>query len=163
MTHERPLLAVSRKDLDLGPKTVRAELPAEWLTRHLTPPEAPDAAPDLTASVAGQLEARLTPAGGDNFLLQGRVRATIDARCARCLEPARVPVDAEVALLFVPKREASRSPKGRTSKDSEGEFEFDADEADVAHYDGETLVLDELVREAILLEMPISPRRWRPA
>jgi uncharacterized protein len=46
--------------------------------------------------------------------------------------------------------------KGRRSKDSEGEFEFDRDEADVATYDGETVVLDDLVREAILLELPIS-------
>ena len=52
---------------------------------------------------------------------------------------------------------AGRKPKGKTSKESEGEFEFDHDEADVATYDGETVVLDDLVREAIVLELPISP------
>lgn len=160
MPTERPLLAISRKDLDQGPKDVRAELPAEWLTRHLTPIGDEAKAPDVSASTAGAVELRLTPAGDDNFLLQGHVRATLDTRCARCLDPAKVAVDGEITLLLVPKIEASRrarAPKGRKSKDSEGEFEFDGDEADVAHYDGETVILDELVREAILLEMPVAP------
>ncbi len=37
------------------------------------------------------------------------------------------------------------------------EYEFASEEADVDTYDGETVVLDELVREAILLEIPIFP------
>jgi uncharacterized protein len=160
MSTERPLLAISRKDLDQGPKLVRAALPAEWLTRHLAPLGEEATAPDVTASADGAVDLRLTPAGDDNFLLQGHVRATLDTRCARCLDPAKVAVDGEITLLLVPKIEASRrarAPKGRRSKDSEGEFEFDGDEADVAHYDGETVILDELVREAILLEVPVAP------
>ncbi len=160
MSTERPLLALSRKDLDQGPKHVRAELPAEWLGQHLNVVGAESKAPELSAASAGSVDLRLTPAGDDNFLLQGHVRATIDTRCARCLDPAHVPVDGEITLLLIPKIEASkrlRNPKGRKAKESEGEFEFDGDEADVAHYDGETVILDELVVEAILLEMPISP------
>ena len=149
-TKERPLLSVSVKDLDAGPKHVRAPLPAAWLKTHLED--------ELGASKDGSVDLTLTPSGGDNFLLQGRVHATVDATCGRCLGPAEIPVDSETTLLLVPKTAStSRSPKGKTSKDSEGEFEFDPDEADVATYDGETIVLDDLVREAILLELPISP------
>jgi uncharacterized protein len=158
MATERPLLAIARKDLESGPKHVRAEIPAEWLTRHLGPTDASEGAPELSASKAGSADLHLTPTAGEQFLLQGHVRATIDAPCARCLEPAHVPVDAELTLLLVPKHpETQRQPKGRKSKESEGEFEFESEEGDVAHYDGDLIVLDELVREALLLELPISP------
>jgi uncharacterized protein len=163
MAAERPLLAITRKDLENGPKHVRAELPAEWLTARLALTDAetaaaPTVAPVLSAAQAGSVDLRFTPAGVDQFLLQGHVRAIVDVACSRCLDPAHVPVDAEITLLFVPKApEGARRPKGRTSKDSDGEFEFEGDEADVAQYDGETVVLDDLVREAIVLEMPISP------
>lgn len=149
---ERPLLSISRKSLDAGPKEVRAALPAAWLATKLNDEEG------ITASRDGRVDLRLTPSGGDNFLLQGKVHATIDTTCGRCLGPAHLPVDADVTLLLVPEAAATGRPvKGRKSKESEGEFEFDRDEADVATYDGDTVVLDELVREAIVLELPISP------
>lgn len=148
---ERPLLSISRKSLDDGPKEIRSALPAAWLARHLSVDES------LSASTDGRVDLRLTPSGGDNFLLQGRVHATVDITCGRCLGPAKVPVDVAVTLLLVPEKDTSGRPvRGKRSKDSEGEFEFDRDEADVATYDGETVVLDELVREAIVLDLPIS-------
>lgn len=159
MTAERPLLSVSRKDLESGPRRVRAALPAAWLTKKLAEGrDVEGSAAEIGASKDGAIDVTLTPSGGDNFLLQGHVRATIDATCGRCLGPAAVPIDAETTLLLVPKTiAATKTPKGRATKDSEGEFEFDPDEADVSAYDGETIVLDDLVREAILLELPISP------
>src|SRR5262249_11349841 len=42
-------------------------------------------------------------------------------------------------------------------KVKEPEYEFTAEEADLDTYDGETVVLDAFVREAILLEMPNFP------
>jgi uncharacterized protein len=153
----RPLLSVSRKDLDHGPKHVHAELPPEWLSRKLTEAVEEGGAP-MTSEHGGDVDLDLSPAGGDNFLLHGHVRASVDTTCGRCLGPAKVPVDAEVTLLMVPKIDDGKRPvRGKRSKESDGELEFDPDEADVATYDGETLVLDDLVREAILLELPISP------
>lgn len=154
MSSERPLLSITRKSLDEGPKEIRAALPAAWLAQKLGHGDREAA---VSASRDGRVDLRLTPSGGDNFLLQGKVHATVDTTCGRCLGPASVPIDADVTLLLVPHANASGRPvKGRKSKDSEGEFEFDPDEADVATYDGETVVLDDLVREAILLELPIS-------
>jgi uncharacterized protein len=153
---ERPLLSITRKSLDDGPKEVRAALPSAWLTRKFAE-VAVEGDAMLTAKQDGNVDLRLTPAGGDNFLVQGKVAATVETTCGRCLGPATVPVAANVTLLLVPdEAAAARGPKGRRSKDSEGEFEFDRDEADVATYDGETVVLDDLVREAIILELPIS-------
>lgn len=156
---ERPLLSFSRKTLDEGPRAVKASLPAAWLAAQLADEPSGGEAGDetvVTAREDGSIDARLTPTGGDAFLLQGHVRARIETTCSRCLGPATVPVDAEVTLLLVPEAKAPRAATKR-SKESDGEPEFDADEADVATYDGETVVLDPLVREALLLELPISP------
>lgn len=150
---DRPLISISRKSLDAGPKEIRAALPTEWLSNKLARDDN-----GLSASRDGSVDARITPAGGDNFLLQGQVKATVDTTCGRCLGVAHIPVDANITLLIVPEKVATGRPvRGKKSKDSEGEFEFDPDEADVATYDGDTVVLDDLVREAIILELPISP------
>jgi len=156
VTAERPLLSISRKSLDEGPKELRAALPSAWLTRKLAE-VAEEGDIVFSAKKDGDVDLRLTPSGGDNFLVQGKVHATVETTCGRCLGPAIVPVDTSVTLLLVPEQADGKRPvRGRRSKDSEGEFEFDRDEADVATYDGDTVVLDDLVREAILLELPIS-------
>lgn len=50
---------------------------------------------------------------------------------------------------------SSGNKKGKPREDEE--YEFSSEEADVDHYDGETVVLDELLREALLLETPSFP------
>jgi uncharacterized protein len=50
---------------------------------------------------------------------------------------------------------ASKSEKGKTARIAE--YEFSSEEADTDEYDGETIVLDPFVREAILLELPNFP------
>jgi uncharacterized protein len=154
---ERPLLSISRKSLDEGTKELRAALPAAWLTRKFAE-VAVEGDAVLTAKQDGKVDLRLTPSGGDNFLLQGKATATVETTCGRCLGPASLPVASNITLLLVPDEAAvARQVRGRRAKDSEGEFEFDRDEADVATYDGETVVLDDLVRDEILLEIPMIP------
>lgn len=48
------------------------------------------------------------------------------------------------------------APKKRAPRDEE-EYEFSAEEADSDVYDGETVVLDDFLREALLLEAPSFP------
>ncbi|GAC1570639.1 MAG: hypothetical protein NVS3B20_23540 [Polyangiales bacterium] len=155
MPAERPLLSVPLRDLDAGPKQLRATLPQAWLEAQLSA----DGAREAVGAIGdGEAAIQLTPSGGETYLAQGSVRATISTTCGRCLGAARVPIDAPLTLLVVPAATAGRRPpKGKKTKESEGEFEFDPDEADVATYEGETIVLDGLIREAILLEIPISP------
>ncbi|UQA56058.1 YceD family protein [Polyangium aurulentum] len=53
---------------------------------------------------------------------------------------------------------ATAKKPAKESKDKDPpEYEFSSEEADLDTYDGETVVLDDFVREAILLEMPIFP------
>jgi uncharacterized protein len=100
------------------------------------------------------------------------VRAALATPCARCLEPAAVDVDTEISLLLHP---APAQPAGKAGKHGQAakpppvkptrpaarvkddEYEFTSAEADADTYDGETVVLDGFVREALLLEVPNFP------
>lgn len=162
------LLTVSAHDIDIAGVDVDAELPVDWLDRELT---------DATghAHGPGRLRARLSRSGAE-VVVRGRVTASLWMPCARCLEPATADVDTELSLLLKPARpipppKAGASAKAEPSRPGrrdggEGrggrrhelpEYEFSPEEAAEDHYDGETVVLDDFVREAILLELPNFP------
>jgi uncharacterized protein len=54
-------------------------------------------------------------------------------------------------------RKGQAEPEPPKAKKKESEYEFSADEADVDTYDGEEVVLDSFIREAMLLELPNFP------
>lgn len=152
------LLMVPAHDIDTAGLAFEAELPAAWLDAQLA-----DA--DIQGDGPGRIEARLSRSG-DDVVVRGKVRAALRSPCARCLEPARASVEAELSLLLkaapslpVPSsaggKKGKAAPAGPAGK--EPEYEFSAEEADVDVFDGETVVLDPFVREAILLEVPNFP------
>ncbi len=104
-------------------------------------------------------------------MVRGQVHAALTTPCARCTKPAALAVDTELSLLLQPVAPAKPAPKPlqvhghahgdgaekSKRKDKEEEYEFTSEEADMDTYDGETVVLDAFVREAILLEVPNFP------
>ena len=150
------LLSVSAHDIDAAGTAVDADLPTDWLDREL-------GVPDLAIVAPGHVNARLSRSGAD-VVVRGRVRAELTTPCARCLEPAPVHVDAELALVLEPHRahdgkkpNGDARPSAKGSGPKEPEYEFHGEEADVDTYDGETVILDPFIREAILLEIPNFP------
>jgi uncharacterized protein len=139
-----PLFLVSAHDIDAAGLALDAELPPAWLEQELA-----DASVTARPGAPARLTARLSRSGKD-IVVRGRVVAGLSTPCARCTEPATVDVDTELSLLLQPSAER-RVPK----KDEE--YEFSAAEADVDTYDGEVVVLDPFVREALLLEVPNFP------
>ena len=73
----------------------------------------------------------------DGVLVSGAVRAPVDAECGRCLEPVTTAVDVEVQELFV----------------------YDPGMADdeAAALDGDLLDLEPVVRDAVMLGLPMNP------
>jgi DUF177 domain-containing protein len=138
-------------DLDASGKSFSAPLEADWLARALADcnmgpiPGGPD----------GSVAVRYSRSG-DDVVVNGRVRARVVTPCVRCLEPVEIPVDAELALLFVPTASTKAATLHRHAAPGE-EVEFTSDEADTEVYDGEKVVLDPYVREALLLEVPAFP------
>lgn len=156
------LIAISANDIDIAGRAHEVPLPAGWLSGELADAE-------VSATEPGRLKVRLSRSGIADIVVRGRVLARVSTPCARCLGPAHVSVDTELALLLRPapkadprangagdKDGAARKP-AKAAKDKDPEYEFSSEEADHDVYDGETVVLDEFVREAILLELPSFP------
>lgn len=137
-------------DLDAGGKHVQMPIRAPWL-RGVLEGTSVDA-----SSRDGELDVRLSKSGND-VVVRGTLAADLVVPCSRCLEPATIPVREEVSVLAVP---SAAAPHGRDERDGgEGDDDQadDDGEADIIPYDGDVLVLDELVRDELLLGIPMIP------
>ena len=81
---------------------------------------------------------------GNEVELGGELRTKLEAICGRCLKPVVLPINAKFAERFVPS----------VSWRAEEQHELDEVDLNLAVFDGETIELDDLVREEILLAMP---------
>lgn len=79
--------------------------------------------------------------------VRGRVKAEFELACDRCLEPVRYPMDREFDLFYRP-----APAKGDTPHD----LEIDEGEAEIGFYQGLGLELSEVVREHVLLSLPMQ-------
>jgi uncharacterized protein len=80
---------------------------------------------------------------GSEVAVTGRLRADWTGECRRCLESVSGHLDLEVGEVYVPDR-----------PDSEGNL---PDTGDVYLLTGESLDLEPVVRDAVLLALPLSP------
>ncbi len=129
-------------ELDAGGKAYRFAVRPEWVRGAFEGHEA------TTSGSEGALEVRASKSGAD-VVIHGSLDAELTVPCARCLEPAKLPIHTEISVLFVPASQL----KGK----EDGEDELTDEEADTFAYDGETVILDELVRDELLLEVPMIP------
>ncbi len=133
---------VSAADIDASGKRFEAPIPVDWLETILEQSGARPVFGD------GRLDVQLFKSGTD-VVVRGRAQAQIELPCGRCLEPVKVSLAPEISALMVPAAKI-----GEPGKD---EHEMTADEADVMPYDGETVVLDDLLRDELVLDMPMIP------
>ena len=81
------------------------------------------------------------------FRLAGGVKTTLELPCGRCLEPFTLPVDASFDLRYHP----------HTANTGEGEREIEEDDLSTAFYEGQTIDLQQLMREQFYLSLPMKP------
>ena len=81
---------------------------------------------------------------GNEVELRGEVRTRVQVGCSRCLKPVELPILAEFAERFVP----------AVSWRAEEQHELQAEDLNLAVFDGPAIELDDLVREEILLAVP---------
>ena len=79
--------------------------------------------------------------------VSGHINVTMEADCDRCLEAARFPIDSDFNLFYRPE---DTSPAGSE------EAEIDEGETEIAFYEGSGLELKDILREQILLSMPMQ-------
>jgi uncharacterized protein len=78
--------------------------------------------------------------------VRGHLSVEIVAECDRCLEPALFPVDSDFDLLYRP----------ATSVFPDEEVKVDESDAEVGFYAGDGLELNDVLREQILLSLPMQ-------
>jgi len=104
--------------------------------------------------------------------LKGAFGAVVKAPCRRCLKPVSLDLPVEFSLRMVPQApkreeddddelEASKAGrKRRQKKDDDGQApsaaSFELDEIDAEPFDGKTIDLDPVVREQVLLALPVT-------
>jgi uncharacterized protein len=162
-----PELKINVGDLDAGGKHFRFVLRGPWIRGILEDHEATAAGPD------GELDVRAS-SSGTAVVVHGTLKADLTVPCARCLTPVLVTVDEPLSLLFVPghapaprttEAKASDDRDARRAKDAkkkrraadEEEYELSSEEADTLPYEGENIILDDVIRDELILETPIFP------
>jgi uncharacterized protein len=169
-----PEFSLDVNDLDEQGKDYAFPVRASWLAHELE--GCPGVRPPPPDTADGRLTLHAQRSGGE-YLVRGHVNATVVADCYRCLEDVVCPVEAELTALFAPapaakpaakhaaKQPASprtaepgRAPAGRQAAPSEDDAEdLAADDLDRETFTGDTLILDGLVREHVILEVPMQP------
>jgi len=108
---------------------------------------APDELPlnerDLRLVEPANVEGRVRRQG-DEVQVSGTLTTTVETPCARCLKPVLIPIKAEFFERFV------RAVSWR----DEEQHELASEDLNLSVFDGETIALDELVREEIELAIP---------
>jgi len=135
-------------ELDAGSREYDFPIRAAWLVEGL-PELAADGAP--VASADGTLHFVAEKSGSD-VLIRGEAKATLVVACGRCLEAATVKCDASIAVLLSRRGDTLRPPSGDAEED-----EASAEEDDHEVFSGDEIRLDDLVREHLVLEIPMQP------
>ncbi len=101
--------------------------------RQATPLEVQGSA-ELLANTLGEIR------------IQGHLQVRMRSDCDRCLEPAEFPIDANFDLFYRP----------AVDGDYDEEVEIDAGESEIAFYEGAGIDLKDVLREYVLLSMPMQ-------
>ena len=83
---------------------------------------------------------------GGEIRIRGTFQVEMTAECDRCLGRARFPLDQHFDLFYRPAAEIAR----------EEEVSIDEGEAEIGFYEGEGLELEDILREQVLLALPMQ-------
>ncbi len=76
---------------------------------------------------------------------KGHLSVCMEADCDRCLDPASFPIDSDFELYYRPVEEGYGEEKA-----------IDESEAQIGFYEGDGLELNDVLREEVLLELPMQ-------
>ena len=78
--------------------------------------------------------------------IEGKLRVEVEGICDRCLDRAKYAIDDKFDLIYMPAEESTQS----------GEDEIEEAAADIGYYEGDGLELNDVLREVILLALPMQ-------
>ena len=138
----------TKKTLQINLKTIpeigldaAVDLGPEWFARwHEEDPGLEFADARITGSV------NLSKHGHD-ILVRGSIEGRMELTCSRCLDSFTAPVAIEFDLLLVP------GPVGAAAVKEE----LSPDDLDLDYYTGEIIDLESILKEQIILMLPLKP------
>lgn len=136
------VFAVELAKLRTGPFFFDQEIPREWLVDELSYCEYKVVLD--SASLAIELKM-----SGEGVLVKGEVHVKVKTECSTCLGEVLLDLNPAIHAYMVKEdlEEELRSSVDLTPEDLEREF-----------FSGEVVVLDSLLRDTIMLELPINPK-----
>ncbi|MBI5665276.1 MAG: DUF177 domain-containing protein [Nitrospirae bacterium] len=84
---------------------------------------------------------------GKKVLAEGKVNITVSLNCSRCLKPVPYPIETKFSEEYNPAMDL----------DKEEEQELTEGELDLSYYSNDELNISELIREQVLLSVPMKP------
>jgi uncharacterized protein len=134
-------LQISIKSIPETGKELSLDLGSEWFDRWR------EEDPGLEFSQGAIRGTVSLSKHGHDILVRGHLEGRLELACGRCLEPFGAPLTADFDLLLVP-APAAEAPE---------EEELSAAELDLDFYSGETVDLEAIIREQIILMVPLKP------
>ncbi len=137
-------MLIEIKELELHPIDFREEfspgaIDLGEVARQLTPIESEGRA-DLVVEHHGKHEVV------QDIRLRGKLATSLEVACARCLEPVVLLVERSFDLLY--------RPLGTDA--GHEELSVTDAEAEIGYYQGEGLLLEDMLREQVLLSVPLK-------
>jgi uncharacterized protein len=80
--------------------------------------------------------------------ISGRIEAHIEMYCARCLKSHEESLENTFEAVYLPQPDIQKK---------EEEIELDEADLDVSYYTGDSIALEEVLREQLLLLLPLKP------
>jgi len=105
---------------------------------------------ELALRPGARLRARVEVVDETTVHVRGQLDGTLEVDCARCLERYAVTLGQELDLFYLPA--AAGQPEAQ-----EEEIELSDRDVVVGYYEGDRLDLGEVVREQVLLGLPLKP------
>lgn len=90
--------------------------------------------------------AELLPNTNGEIRIRGKLQVVMEAECDRCLGVARFPLDLAFDLFYEPVEAGPDEP----------EIALEAEDSSIDFYEGEGLELEEVLREQVLLALPMQ-------
>jgi uncharacterized metal-binding protein YceD (DUF177 family) len=151
MTHAKKQGSTSRifvaktDELDRAPIRISRDIPLGWLAHEL------EACEYETEPIAGQASLTVEKCS-QGALVRGAVTARIQIQCGTCLAKSALELCPQVSCYLQP-----RTGQGEEASDAE----LTPEDLEREWYEGDTIVLDSLIRDTIMLELPMNPRCQR--
>jgi uncharacterized protein len=147
-------MIVLLEEIREGGLSVSRELTREYLEGVLSPDSG---ATGFKAQGPARLQAEFERVG-DKLLLEGDTEVSVVGPCRRCLADvtAKVPVHFELNLVARARKDEEEAEPEAEHEGHEGENTFEAETADEERFDGRQIDLGAIVREQILLALPMD-------